>query len=462
MNPNLIKTIIPTFILIAILGFFFAQPRNIRAQSVSSCTDITNLSQKSEDELKAYLAQCEKEIAEQQALLNEQAKQSKTITGDISILTTKINKAKLDIKSRNAVITKLSKEIGSKEQKISQLEFNLENKKESLAQLIRKTLELDQSSLVYLLLSGQSLSGFYSDIDSFAFINKAVKESVDEIKGIKTETETEKINLEKDQNDQVDAKVELENSKKKIEKSEAEKQRLLKISKQKESEKMKYIAEQAKKAAQIRSALFALRDSAAIPFEEALKYANLASGKTGVRPALVLAILTQESALGKNVGSCYLTDQTTGAGVGAKSGIIIQKVMKPERDVGPFISLLEKLGKQIYKTLVSCPQSIGWGGAMGPAQFIPSTWAIFANRIAAAVGVAIADPWAPYDAFMASSMYLSDLGASAGGYTAERNAACKYYSGKTCAAASYVAPYGDQVLAKAKLIQDNIDFLQGV
>jgi len=207
--------------------------------------------------------------------------------------------------------------------------------------------------------------------------------------------------------------------------------------------------------------LFALRDSAAIPFEEALKYANQASAKTGVRPAFVLAILTQESALGKNVGSCYLTDQTTGAGVGANTGTVIAKVMKPDRDVGPFVDLLGRLGRQVYKTLVSCPQAIGWGGAMGPAQFIPSTWAIFAGRIANAVGVTVADPWAPLDAFMASSMYLGDLGASAGGYTAEHNAACKYYSGKACAASSWAGTYGDQVLAKAKIIQDNIDFLQG-
>src|SRR3990172_12379479 len=98
---------------------------------------------------------------------------------------------------------------------------------------------------------------------------------------------------------------------------------------------------------------------------------------------------------------------------------------------------------------------------MGPAQFIPSTWAIFASKIADAVGKSIADPWDPYDAFMASSMYLRDLGANVGGYTAEHNAACRYYSGKSCSASSWASSYGDQVLVKAKTIQDNIDFLQG-
>jgi hypothetical protein len=46
-----------------------------------------------------------------------------------------------------------------------------------------------------------------------------------------------------------------------------------------------------------------------------LQFATEASQKTGVRPAFLLGILTQESNLGKNVGSCYLKDPSTGAGI---------------------------------------------------------------------------------------------------------------------------------------------------
>ena len=74
-----------------------------------------------------------------------------------------------------------------------------------------------------------------------------------------------------------------------------------------------------------------------------------------------------------------------------------------------------------------------------------------------------ANPWDPAHAFTATAIYLSDLGASGGGYTAERNAACRYYSGRKCDNARPVNTfYGNQVLQKAESIQDNIDFLKGL
>ena len=57
---------------------------------------------------------------------------------------------------------------------------------------------------------------------------------------------------------------------------------------------------------------------------DALVYAQEAGKKTGVDPAFILAILQQESNLGANVGSCYLSDQVTGAGTVIKSGAAIK------------------------------------------------------------------------------------------------------------------------------------------
>ena len=55
---------------------------------------------------------------------------------------------------------------------------------------------------------------------------------------------------------------------------------------------------------------------------------------------------------------------------------------------------------------------------MGPAQFLPSTWNLFADRLKNLLGQT-ADPWAIKDSFTASALYLSDLGASAQTTTAE-------------------------------------------
>ena len=154
-----------------------------------------------------------------------------------------------------------------------------------------------------------------------------------------------------------------------------------------------------------------------------------------------------------------MTDTETGAGVRVSSGAAVANVMKPTRDVEPFLEITKEVGRDYTKTRVSCPFSVGYGGAMGPAQFIPSTWQLSKARIASTLGVSVADPWNPEHAFMASAFYLTDLGAVSGSFTAERNAACKYYSGKVCGSKSNTF-YGDQVMAKASDIQANIDILE--
>jgi membrane-bound lytic murein transglycosylase B len=221
------------------------------------------------------------------------------------------------------------------------------------------------------------------------------------------------------------------------------------------------LADRKKRATEIRAALFALRDSGEIPFGRALDYANVVSAKTGIRPAFLLAIFMQESSFGKNQGSCLLKNQQTGAGVGANTGSVKAKVMNPTRDVPPFLLITQKLGLDPLNTRVSCPQEVGWGGAMGAAQFIPSTWVMFAKRIETALGVETADPWNARDAFMAAGMYLTDLGAKPSSYSAERDAACRYFSGSKCSKSSWAATYGSQVMSKAENIQTNmIDPLQ--
>lgn len=413
--------------------------------------------------LESELADLEKEIAEKQKELNNQKGQSVSISRDIAILTTQINKAKLDVKAKNLIIKKLGGEINEKSKQIEVLSSKINNEKESLAQLIRKEREIENKSIVVLILSQDTISDAYGDIDAFASIKNSIRESVEEIKGIKTETEVQKNDLEIKKNKEIDVKDQIETTKRKVELSEAEKKKLLSISKNKESEYQKVLAEKAERRAQILSALFNLRDISAIPFGKALEYANLASEKTGVRPAFLLAILTQETNLGANQGSCYLTNTETGAGVGVRSGTPISNVMKPTRDVQPFIEITTTLGRDPYKTLVSCPiGGYGYGGAMGPSQFIPSTWQIIKKRVASALGIKTPDPWNPKDAFMASALYLGDLGATYGSYTAERDAACRYYSGRSCSDPKVKnAFYGDSVMAKAKNIQETmIDPLQ--
>lgn len=416
-----------------------------------------------ETRLRAELAQIEQEQAETEKILADAKQQSSSLKRDILILDTKIKAASLNIRAKNLIIEGLGKDITKKEQTIVGLSNRIDKGRASLAQIMRKTNEVGTITLPEVILARENVSDIFSDLDMFDSVERSLKTTFEEIRSAKSQTENEKNTLDKRRNQEIDARQVIQQEKKNIADNQAEKNRLLNISKGNEKTYSGILAEKQRQAAQIRAALFALRDAQAIPFGDALAYANASSKVTGVRPAFLLAILTQESALGANVGSCYLTDKQTGAGVSAKSGNIITNVMKPGRDVEPFLNITGSLGLDAMKTLVSCPQSVGWGGAMGPSQFIPSTWMLFKDRIAQASGTSLPNPWSPKDAFMASSIYLGDLGAIGGSYTGEQNAACKYYSGKSCSASSLIRSYGTSVMSKAALIQTTmIDPLQGV
>ncbi len=436
---------------------------------LSGFFEVPRVSAETQEQIKARLeqelAQYEAEIKQKEAELAVQKQQSGSLQSDINILVKDIANTRLKVKARILAIQNISEEIDHASRTIRSLSDQLENQRESLAQLVRKTDEFESSPIIHLLVSKQSMSDFYGDIDSFESIQQAVKKTADEIKRTKGEQEVQKQNLMTSQEKELNAKADLEAAQRKIEKNEAEKKSLLSVSQSKEKTYQQILADRRAKAAQIRAALFSLRDSAAIPFGKALDYAISAEKKTGVRPAFLLAIMTQESNLGQNIGTCYVTDLTTGAGVGSRYGTQFPNVMKPVRDIPPFVALMKDLGRDPLKTLVSCPiaSAGGYGGAMGPAQFIPSTWALYKARLASELGVLVPDPWNPAHAFMASSTFLADLGAGAKTYTAECNAASRYYSGRPANLSTAGAQYCAQVMAKATSIQENqIDLLQNL
>jgi len=451
---DMTKKIVVFFALTAFIFFTFSSPK---ADAVFDCLKLTTSSNQSDkDFCKNELAQIEAQLAELLIKQKEQQKQTGTLKGDVDYLTSQINALKTKIKARALAIAQLKVNITEKVNKIGSLSDKITREHQSLAKLLRNTSEFDNENIMYLILSDESVSNFYSDLESYSSIKQAVKDSVDVIRGVKKQTEVAKADLEVKQDAETDAKAELENAQKKVAQSEADKKTLLAISKQTEAAYQKLATEKKIRADKIRAALFPLAGvSKGIPFGEALSYANEAEQKTGIDPAFLLAILTQESNLGANVGQCYLTNQDTGAGAGKNTGTPFVNVMKPTRDVAPFLEITSALSLDPFHTPVSCPivGVVGYGGAMGPAQFIPSTWKLFISRLQIALGH-YPNPWQPEDAFMASSLYLTDLGAVGNSASAQIKAACKYYGsgGTTCS-------YGNSVMALKAKIQANIDLL---
>ncbi len=123
------------------------------------------------------------------------------------------------------------------------------------------------------------------------------------------------------------------------------------------------------------------------------------------------------------------------------------RVFKVSRDLQPFLQICSSVGRDPLNSPVSCDSY----GSMGPAQFLPSTWMLFKDRLRNLLGQT-ADPWAIKDSFTASALYLSDLGANAKTAAAEKNAAYSYNGSGNAARI-----YSNSVMTRANCIQTFID-----
>ncbi len=439
------------FSLLFVMSLVAVAPAIIYAQSLDATAQRRQ-------ELQRQLDAVESQIAATNTVINKLQGEGASLQRDISILDGEIKKAKLQVQATEIAIRALDQNITVHSKTINTLTGQLANQRGALAEVIRNTREFDDYSLIEVAFSAEDVSDFFGDLDAYASINDALDKSFDRLTTTRASTEAEKEGLESQKSQQEKLKRLKVTEQQKVQQQEAAKQKLLAQTKGQEAAYQAVKQMHERTAAQIRAELFALAGGGgAIPFGTAVDHAKIASRITGVRPALILAILSQESDLGKNVGQCLVTDLTTGDGKGKNTGTPFLGVMKVPRDTVPFERIVTSLGRDWKSTAVSCPQPGGYGGAMGPTQFIPSTWALYEARIKSSLGVAATDPWNSLHAITATGLYLADVGAAGGSTQAEHTAAAKYYAGGNWAVAGQA--YANSVMSKAAAFQRDIDTL---
>ncbi|MBU4480929.1 lytic murein transglycosylase [Patescibacteria group bacterium] len=433
-----------------IFNFLFAQEPGETEVCTAQCT--------TRQECEALLKKCEDEIAQLENEGSKAKQKSKTLNNQIAVLKKKVEKLNLQIGQNNIVIQDLGIKVSDTEKSVDKTVLEIENSKKNLAAILRTIYKEDQKSEIEILFSGAQLSDFFSYLSSLGALNSKNQKILEKIETSKLFLEEQKQSLEEDKDDlenvvkiQTLQKAESEDTKK-------EKDSLLRLTNKEYQKLLKEKEETAKTVAKIKARIFELIGVPEAPtFGEALDIARYVEGITGVRPAFLLAILQQESAIGKNVGQCYLKDIATGEGIRINTGQKLSRVMSPKRDVPPFLIITKDLGRDSLLTQVSCPMSFGWGGAMGPAQFIPSTWMLYKDRLGGIIGKA-ADPWNIKDAFLAASLYLSDYGAKSKTKDGEWKAAMIYFSGSTTNSAFYW--YANNVLKRADGFEKDIAVLE--
>lgn len=409
--------------------------------------------------LEEELKKLEEQIAQYEENIDKTQQDKKTLQNQVYILKQKIGKLNLQIEESNVMIRDIGFQIEDTKTSIEKTSLKIEDSRQQLAAILQVMHEKDQLSLIEILLSAEELSDFFNDLMQLEVLNSKNQELLKQIKDLKSYLENQEGKLD-------DEKTDLEKvlqiqllQKKESETTKKETDSLLEQTKGKESEYQKLLTETQKRAAEIRARIFELIGVPEAPtFGEAYELAKEIEKITGIRPAFLLAILTQESNIGKNVGQCFLRDQTTGAGVKMIDGTIIANVMKPSRDIPYFLQITQELGRDPYNTPVSCPiPSVGgYGGAMGPAQFIPATWIRYRDRVKEITGK-LADPWNIKDAFLAAALYLADYGATKQTSDAEWKAAMIYFSGSTKTKYRF---YGDSVLSIATRYEEDIKAIE--
>jgi len=324
--------------------------------------------------------------------------------------------------------------------------------KQQMTQLIRTINEYDDYPLLYMIIAKNSLSDALDEMAKYSQIFIGLDGLLDQVLQIKNQLDQQAQILAQQQEEAENLLSIKTLQQQQLSGSMNSQTNLLKETKGREINYQAVLSNSQKRAAEIRNRLYQLLGvSVQITFGQALEIAQWASSQTGVRAAFLLAILTQESNLGKNVGTCNRPGDPP-----EKSWRV---VMKPTRDQQPFLAITKELGMDPDITPVSCPMRdskgnrIGWGGAMGPAQFIPSTWMGYKDRVTAITGTT-ANPWDIRDAFIAAAIKLKADGA--GTVSGEWTAAMRYFSGSTNLKYRF---YGDSVVAIANQYQSDIDSL---
>jgi len=438
-----ITRLLKSFFAVCSLGYFVFGMASAPTTPQSFAQIASNSTpQEERAQLEQELNSLEKEINQYESQVATLQKQGSSLKGEISRLNSLIGARTARIRALNIRITNLDREIEDTRFRIAATQSSIDSNKKAVANVLQGLYEQSNSSALESFLRNPKISDLYADFNNHVLLQNRLRNTITRISSLNEQLKGQEKELYLAQADAKEHREYQEYEKKKAASDAVEKDNLLKATKGSEAKYQQMLKDKRAKAAQIRARLFQLLGGGELSFGDAYKLAKSAGSATGVRPALILAVLDRESALGKNVGRCGYKES-----------------MRPSEQT-IFLRIVGELNINPDSVKVSCaiPSDGAYGGAMGPAQFMPSTWEMYKDKIRSVTGSNPPSPWNHADAFTATALYMKDAGAAGATIAQERIAAAKYYAGGSWK--RFLWTYGEAVVSRANRFQKDIADLE--
>lgn len=403
-------------------------------------------------ELERQLQRLEQEANELDKNLQQVQGEARTLANETETVNTEIKRRELEIKRLALVIKKTALEIQAKSAGIAMLAKKIDKSRRALGASLFLLYAYDQDNALTILLKNQNLSDFFNSLNSLQRVQSNIQEAVGEFKEDKTLLEKEKVELEEFEEEQQDLRSLQEVERRFLAQKKKEKEELLRLTKGKEALFQQLLKSKKRDIATLKTQLFYL-EKTGITAEDAIRFADLAAKRAGIRTAFLLALLEVETgkqfedgviSVGTNVGTgnwerdmynCYIR---------------LGRRKQAESEKAAFFEITGKLNLDPDKMPVSRRPNYGCGGAMGPAQFIPTTWLRFEKRVASLTGHNPSSPWNVEDAFTAAAIFLADAGADAKTEAGEIRAAKTYISGRPSCTRYVCRSYANRIISLAR------------
>ncbi len=386
-------------------------------------------------EKQAQLDNVKSQISVYEKKSNILDQKTSTIESMLSLLDSEINNMEAAVNKTQTSLDQAQEDVNNKEHEITLKQDEIDKRKMFLGEYVRGLNLLDKKSMLEVLLEKERLSDYFQEIENIITFQGKLKGMLLDLHNARAELEKQNEDLNQILDERMSLYYMQEEQRIELEQDKKDREALLAETKNEQGQVQGELSAKNVIASRLSAEITSLQSlGTKIDFGTALTEAKVVAGLTGVRATVLLGVLKVESNMGANVGGGrYSTD------------------MNPAQ-WDRFKNICQELGydptdrpvsrKPCYRD--SSGNCSGWGGAMGPAQFMPSTWMGYKADVASVTGHNPPDPWNLRDALTAMGLKLAKVeGVTSHDRESERKAASIYLAGGNWQKFTW---YGDRVM----------------